>query len=75
VRVVHQRERDAPISHGASRVGLDGLLKDFLGVDVPIGVLIAHAAVEAPLRHFVARGLELHVAELLIDTALGDQRL
>ena len=35
VRIVHQRERDAPIRHGAGRVGLDRLLKDLLGVDVP----------------------------------------
>ena len=75
VRVVHQRERDAPISHGAGRIGLDGFLKDLLGVDVPIGVLIAHPAIEATLSHLVARGLEVHVAELLIDIALRDQRL
>ena len=75
VRIVHQRERDAPMRHGAGRVGLQGLLEDLLRVEVPVRVLIAHGAVEAALRDLVARGLEVHVAELLIDVALRDQRL
>ena len=75
VRIVEQRERDAPLRHGAGRVGLQRLLEDLLRLEVPVGVLIAHAAVEAALRHLVARGLEVNAAELLIDVALGDQRL
>ena len=70
MRVVHQRERDAPICHGACGISLDGLLKDLLGIGVPEGVLIAHAAIEATLRNVVAGGLEVHVAELLIDIVL-----
>ena len=75
VRIVHQRERDAPICHGACGISLDGLLKDLLGVDVPEGMLIPHRAIEATLRNFVARGLEVHVTELLIHIVLRDQWL
>ena len=39
---------------------------------VPEGVLVAHAAVEAALRHLVARGLEMNAAELLVDVALRE---
>ncbi len=75
MRIVEQRERDAPLRHGAGRIGLQRLLEDLLRVEVPERVLIAHGAIEAALRHLVARGLEVHAAELLIDVALGDQRL
>ena len=43
-----------------------------LAARVPERVLVAHGAVEAALRHLVARGLEADVAELLIDVALRD---
>ena len=33
VRIVHQRERDAPLRHGAGRVGLQRLLENLLGVE------------------------------------------
>ena len=75
VRVVHESERDAPVRHGAGRVGLDGVLKDLFGIHIPIGVLIAHPAIEAALCHLVARGLEVNITKLLIDIALRDQRL
>ena len=70
MRVVEQRERDAPLRHGAGRVGLQRLLEDLLRGEVPEGVLIAHPAVEAALRDLVARGLEMYAAELLVDVAL-----
>ena len=38
-------------------------------------MLIAHRAVEAALRGFVAGGLEVDAAELLIDVGLGEYRL
>ena len=73
--IVEQRERDAPLRHGAGWVGLQHLLENLLRVEVPERVLIAHGAIEAALRNLVARGLEVNGAELLIDVALGDQRL
>ena len=75
MRIVEQGQRDAPLRHGAGRVGLQRLLEHLLRVEVPVGVLVAHAADEAALRHLVARGLEVNVAELLVDVALRDQRL
>ena len=73
--IVEQGQRDAPLRDGAGRIGLQRLLEDLLGGEVPVRVLVAHGAIEAALRHLVARGLEVHAAELLIDVALGDQRL
>jgi len=50
------------------------LLENLLRVEIPVRVLIAHAAVEAPLRDLVARGPETHVAELLIGGVLCGRR-
>jgi hypothetical protein len=38
-------------------------------------MLVSHGTVEAALRDLVARSLEVDIAELLIDLALGDERL
>jgi hypothetical protein len=38
-------------------------------------VLVTHPAIEAALRHLVARRLEVHAAKLVIGLALRDQRL
>ena len=73
VRIVHQRQRDAPMGHAACRVGLDGLFKDFLGVEVPVRVLIAHRTIEPALGHLVAGRLEMNVAKLLVYVVLRDQ--
>jgi hypothetical protein len=73
--IVEQGQRDAPLRDGAGRIGFQRLLEDLLGGPVPVRVLIAHGPIEAALRHLVARGLEVHAAELLIDVALGDQRV
>ena len=75
VRIVQERECDAPMGDGAVRVGLQSLLEDLLRRAVPERVLIAHRAVDPPLRDLVARGLEADVAELLVDVALRDERL
>ena len=61
-----------PIDNSACGVSLDGPLKDFHGVEIPIGVLIAHSAVEATLSYLVARGLKMHVAKLLIHIVLRE---
>ena len=74
MRIVEQRQRDAPIRHAAFRIGLGDLLEDLLGGAVPKRVLIAHGAVEAALRHLVARRLEMNIAELLVGFALGRDR-
>jgi hypothetical protein len=63
------------VGHGAIRVGFGHLLEDLLGGAVPERMLIAHRAIEAPLRGLVAADGEMHVAELLLATALrGDTR-
>ncbi|MGY3456123.1 hypothetical protein ACVWW5_001573 [Bradyrhizobium sp. LM3.4] len=75
VRIVHVGERNAPIGHAACRVSLDGIPEDLLGVEIPVGMLIAHPAIEAALGHIVARGLEMNAAELLIYIVLRGQSL
>jgi hypothetical protein len=37
-------------------------------------VLVAHGAIEASLRHVVARGFKVHLTELLIYIVLRKQR-
>ena len=75
VRIVEQRERHPPIRHAAFRVSLDDLLEDFLGGAIPKRVLIAHGAIEATLRHLVARRLEVYATKLLVHIVLRTQRL
>src|SRR6202035_4420615 len=64
VRIVPQAERDTPIRDGAIGVGMKRLLEDFLRLLVPERMLVAHGAIEAALRRLVARGREMHEAEL-----------
>ena len=54
MRVVEQAQRDAPIGNRALGIGLDGILEYRLGLLIPERMLVAHAAVEAPLRRLVA---------------------
>lgn len=54
MRVEQQTERNSPIGDGAVGIGLDRLLEYLLGLPIPERVLVAHPAVEAPLRRFVA---------------------
>ena len=54
----------------AVRVGLRDLLENLLGGAVPERMLIAHRAIEAPLRDLIAGDGEMDVAELLISLAL-----
>ena len=75
MRIIEEGQRDAPLGHGAGRVGLQNLLEDVLSGEVPIRVLIAHGPVEAALRRVVARGLEVNAAELLVDVALRHSAL
>ena len=75
MRIVEQRERDAPIRDAAGRIGLGGVLEDFLRLRVPERMLVAHAAVEAALRDVVARCREMHGAEALVDVVLREGRL
>ena len=65
MRVAEQAEGDAPMGDGAVGIGFEGFPEDLLRRPVPERVLIAKRAVEAPLREFVARGREMHPAELL----------
>ena len=75
MRVVEQAQRDAPIRDAAFGIGLERLLEDLLGFAVPERMLVAHGAVEAPLRGLVARGREMNGAEPLVGLFLAEGRL
>ena len=72
MRIVEQAERDAPIGDGALGIGLQRLLEDFLRLAIPERVLIAHRAIEPPLRDLVARCVEVNCAELLVAAVLRE---
>ena len=74
VRVVEQRQRNAPIGDRALRICLERLLVDIPGFGVPERMLVSHGAVEPPLRHFVAGGREMNRAQLLIGGFFREQR-
>ena len=69
--VVEQAQRDAPIRDSAFGIGLDRLLENLLQFAVPERMLVAHAAVEPPLRGLVARGREMNGAEPLVGLFLA----
>ena len=75
VRIVEQAERDAPIGDPAFRVGLQHLLEQLLRLAIPERMLVAHGAVEPPLRNLVARGVEMNRAKSLVGVFLGEDRL
>src|SRR5215204_3030601 len=75
MRVVEEAQSNAPIGDGAGGVGLEGFLEDLPRRAVPERVLIAHAAIEPPLRDLVARGLETHRAETLVRVFLAQCRV
>jgi hypothetical protein len=54
VRIVQQRQRNAPVRDGAVRIGLQRLLEYLLRRAVPERMLIAQRAVDPPLRDLVA---------------------
>jgi hypothetical protein len=54
MRIVEQPERNAPISDGAPRIGLERLLENFFGRLVPERVLVPHGAVKPSLPGLVA---------------------
>jgi hypothetical protein len=75
VRIVEKAERDAPIRHSACRIGRKHLLEKLLGLAVPERMLVAHGAIEAPLRDLAARGGKVDPAESLVAGILGEDRL
>ena len=71
MRIVEQAQRDAPIRDPAFGIGLERLLEYLFGFPVPERMLVAHAAVEPPLRRLVARGREMNGAEPLVGFFLS----
>src|SRR5215217_1576263 len=68
--IQQQAECDSPMRDAALRIGLEGLLENLLRRLVPERMLVAHRAVEAPLRALVARCFEMNDAELLLGIVL-----
>ena len=63
-----------PHGQSAFSIGLEHILENLLGSLVPERVLIAHAAIESPLRRLVAGRGEMDGAELLIGLVLAESR-
>ena len=74
MRIEEKAERDSPIGDGALGVGRKRLLENLFGLAIPEGMLVAHGTVEAPLRHLVARSLEVNGSELRLALVLGKCR-
>src|SRR4051812_12201202 len=75
VRVIEVGERDPPVRNGALRIGRSRLVEDLAGGAIPERMLIAHRAIEAPLRRFVAGRGEMNIAELLVCFSLPQSYL
>ena len=66
--------RDAPVGDPAFRIGLEHILEYLLGLPIPERMLVAHAAIEPPLRRLVARRREMDGAESLVGLFLAESR-
>jgi hypothetical protein len=71
VRVHQGAERDAPVGDGAAGIGLERLAEDLRRLAVPERVLVAHGAVEPPLRRVVARRIEVNRSESPVAVVLS----
>ena len=73
--IEQQAERNAPLRYCAFGIGHESLFENLFGRTVPKRMLVSHGPVEAPLSQLVARGREMHLAELLVRCIPGNNRL